>query len=82
VFYGAKLEYRDSRAVVRTASVVDVSRPAGDGRTVLQIVGSWGAGAGIALLVPFIMMLIGIPIVLAVFGVVAAVSWLIALLMA
>lgn len=71
-----------SRAALIREAVVDVSRPTMDGRTVLRRLVSWAGAAGIALLVPLIILLIGMPIVLAVRGVVEAVSWLLALIMA
>jgi hypothetical protein len=71
----------ESRGAVIREGVIDVSRPATDRWTFLRSLVSWATGAGIALLVPFIIMLIGLPVVLAASGVVAAASWLFALLM-
>jgi len=67
-----------SRPALIREDVIDVSRPSTDGWTFHRSLMSWVGGAGIALLVPFIILLIGLPIVLAVRGVVAAVSWLLA----
>ena len=68
-----------SPAVVR-GDVVDVSRPATDGRTFLKGLVSLAGAAGMVLLVPFVILLIGMPIALAVRGVVEAASWLLALI--
>jgi hypothetical protein len=68
------------RAVPVKADVVDVSRPATDGRTFLNGLVSLAGAAGIALLVPFVILLIGVPMALAVGGVVGAASWLIGLI--
>jgi len=70
-----------SRAALVRDDVIDVSRPSTDGRTVRSNLTSWAAGAAIALLVPFIILFIGLPIVAAVRGVVEAVSWLLAILL-
>ena len=59
--------------------MIDVSRPATDGRTFLEGLVSLTGGVGIALLVPFVILLIGVPIALAVRGVIEAASWLVAL---
>ena len=58
--------------------VIDVSVT--DGRTFLKGLVSLTGVAGIALLVPFVILLIGTPIALAVGGVVEAASWLIRLI--
>ena len=47
---------------------VDVSRPTSEGRTFLQGLVSLTGAAGIVLLVPFVILLIGLPIALAVRG--------------
>ena len=57
------------------ADVIDVSTPAADGRTFLKDLVSLAGAAGIALLVPFVILLIGMPVALAVGGVVKAASW-------
>ena len=61
--------------------VIDVSRPATDGRTFLKGLMSLAGAAGIALLVPFVILLIGMPIALAIRGITAAASWLLALIL-
>lgn len=58
--------------------VVDVSRRE-VGRTFLQNLVSLAGAAGLALLVPVVILLVGLPIVLAVRGTVEAISWLRAL---
>ena len=64
------------RAVPVKADVVDASRPSAGSRTFLQGLASLAGAAGIALLVPFVILVIGMPIALAVGGVVDAASWL------
>jgi hypothetical protein len=70
----------EGRAVPLKVGVIDVSRPAADGRTFPKGLVSLAGAAGIALLVPVVILLIGMPIALAVGGVVEAASWLIALI--
>jgi hypothetical protein len=60
--------------------MIDVSRPAADGRTFLKGLVSLAGAGGIALLVPFVVLMIGMPIALAVGGVVEAAGWLIGLI--
>ena len=55
--------------------VIDVSRPTRGGRTFLQGLVSLAGAAGIALAVPFVILLIGMPIALAVRGLLEAVGW-------
>ena len=55
--------------------VVDVSRPTRGGRTCLQALASLAGAAGIALAVPFVILLIGLPVALAVRGVLELVGW-------
>ena len=55
--------------------VVDVSRQTRGGRTFLQALASLAGAAGIALAVPFVILLIGLPVALAVRGVLEA-RWL------
>jgi hypothetical protein len=59
--------------------VIDVSRRQG-GRTFLQRLVSLAGGAGIALLVPLAILLVGLPIALAVRAIVEAIGWLGALI--
>ena len=68
------------RPVRVKADVIDVSRPASDGRTFFKGFVSLSGAAGLALLVPFFILLIGMPIALAVRGGVEAASWLLALI--
>ena len=56
--------------------VIDVSRPYGAERTLLQALTSLVGAAGIALLVPLAILLVGLPIVLAGRGRAEAVAWL------
>ena len=56
-------------------NVADVSRPTSEGRTFLQGLVSFTGAAGIALVVPFVILLIGLPIALAVRGLLEVVGW-------
>jgi hypothetical protein len=68
------------KAVSVNADVVDVSRPATARQTFLKGLVSLTGAAGIALLVPFVILLIAMPMALAVGGVVQAGSWLVGLI--
>ena len=70
----------DGRAEVVSDGVIDVSRPNSDGRTLIQGLLSLAGAVGIALLVPFVILLVGLPVALAVRGTVEAISWLLALI--
>jgi hypothetical protein len=70
----------DSRAALVSEEVIALSRPATNGARFVKGVVSLAAAAGIALLVPLVILLIGTPIALAVRGVVAAASWVLALI--
>jgi hypothetical protein len=59
-----------------TPGVIDVSRPLHSERTVLQALISLAGAAGIALLVPFAILLVGLPVALAVRGLLEALAWL------
>lgn len=58
--------------------VVDVSRPTEGNRTFLQSLRSWLGAAGLALLVPFAILLIGLPIALAVRLLLEVSAWILA----
>lgn len=60
--------------------VLDASRPTGGERTVIEALISLAAVCGIVLLVPFVILLVGLPIALLVRGFIEAVSWLLALI--
>jgi hypothetical protein len=66
----------DTGAATRASSVIDVSRSNGAGRTFFQGLVSLAGAAGIALLVPLVILLIGLPIALSVRGVLELFSWL------
>jgi hypothetical protein len=68
------------RAAPVKGDVIDVSSPAADGRTLLRGLVSLAGAAGIALLIPFVILLIGMPMALAAGGVVAAARWAIGLI--
>jgi hypothetical protein len=57
------------------SNVADVPRPTSEGRTILQGLVSLTGAAGIALVVPFVILLIGLPIALAVRGLLEVVGW-------
>ena len=57
------------------SDVIDVSRPARGGLTFLQGLVSLVGAAGIALAVPFVILLIGLPIALTVRGLLEVVGW-------
>jgi hypothetical protein len=70
----------DSRVARVSEDVIDLSRPATGGGMFVKGLVSLTAAAGIALLVPLVILLIGTPIALAGRGVVAAASWVLALI--
>jgi hypothetical protein len=59
-----------------TSGIIDVSRPSSADRTFLQGLVSLAGAAGIALLVPFAILLVGLPIALSIRGVVELFGWL------
>lgn len=73
------MENSDGVAAKVKGDVIDVSLPRTK-RTFLQGLVSLAGAAGIALLVPFAILLIGLPIVLAVRGVAEAIAWLLGLI--
>jgi hypothetical protein len=62
---------------VLSFDVLDVSRPSNGDRTFLQAVMSLAAAAGIALLFPLVMLVVGLPVVLAVRGVLNVIGWIV-----
>ena len=81
---GRSGEHRDVGDAIPTAGplparrtdVLDVSLPSqGDGGFI-SAVGSFGAVIGIVLLVPFVFLLVGLPIVLLMRGLIEAMGWL------
>ncbi len=69
----------DTEVLNLAEGVIDVSR-LDDGRTFFQSLLSLAGAAGIALLVPLVILIVGLPIVLAARGIVGAISWLVALI--
>lgn len=63
-----------ARAVA--SDILDVSRPSGGDRTFLRGLVSLAGAAGIALLVPFAILLVGLPLVFAVRGVIEVIAWI------
>jgi hypothetical protein len=79
----APLRHRAPRSEPTDASdggtrvgVVDVLRPTLGDRTFIDALISLAGAAGIALLVPFAILLVGMPVVLAVRGLLEAIGWL------
>jgi hypothetical protein len=68
---------RDENAI-GAPGVIDVSRPHGSERTLRRALVSLGGAAGIALLVPFAMVLVGLAIEFAGRGLLAVIAWLFA----
>jgi tetrahydromethanopterin S-methyltransferase subunit F len=66
----------DSDARTSASDIIDASRPSSADRTLLQGLVSLAGAAGIALLVPFAILLVGLPVVLAVRGVLEVIGWL------
>ena len=58
------------------SDIIDLSRPSRGHRTLLQGLVSPGGAAGIALLAPFAILLVGLPVVLSVRGVLELFAWL------
>ena len=68
--------HADDGARTRASGLIDVSRSNGAGRTFFRGLVSLAGASGIALLVPFAILLIGLPIALSVRGVLELFSWL------
>jgi hypothetical protein len=66
----------DRDASTGAADIIDVSRPSSAARTFLQGVVSLAGAAGVALLVPFAILLVGLPVALVVRGLLEALGWL------
>jgi hypothetical protein len=60
----------------RSADVIDVSRPMSAERTVFQGLASLIGAAGLAVLVPFAILLVGLPVAFAARGLLEAIGWL------
>ena len=82
--FDADLAHRASGQIPRTAAgesvnglsdVIDVSRPTHGGRTFRQGLVSLAGATGTALAVPFVILLIGLPIALTVRGLLEVVGW-------
>ena len=71
---GAKSDHREAGRI----DVLDVSLPRDPAGPFLRALASLAGAAGIALLVPFVIILVGLPIALVVRGVVEAIGWLLA----
>lgn len=71
---GATSEHREPGRI----DVLDVSLPRDTGRSFLRVLASLAGATGIALLVPFVILLIGLPVALVVRGIAEAIGWLLA----
>lgn len=69
---GAKGDQREPGRM----DILDVSLPRDMGRPFLRALASLAGAAGIALLVPFVILLVGLPVALVVRGIAEAVGWL------
>jgi hypothetical protein len=65
----------DAEAQARASDIIDVSRSSDADRTFLKSLVSFAGAAGIALLVPLVILVIGLPIVLLVRGVLELTNW-------
>jgi len=66
----------NSEATARTSDIIDVSRTSSGDRTFLQGLASLAGATGIALLVPFVILVVGLAVVLPVRGVLELLRWL------
>ena len=71
---------QDRTRDVRASQVIDVSRPARSKRTFAQALVSLIGAVGLALLVPFAMLAVGIPVALGIRGLLEVTEWLLAIL--
>jgi hypothetical protein len=62
------------------AGVIDLSRPAGSEATFVQRLGSIAGAAGVALLLPVAILLIGLPLALAARGIAGVAEWILSVL--
>jgi hypothetical protein len=71
----ARSERMDASSGGTRAGVIDMSRPVGD-RTFIDALISLAGAAGLALLVPFVILLIGMPVALITRGLLEVIGWL------
>jgi hypothetical protein len=69
---GAKSDHREAGRI----DILDVSLPPDTRRPFLRALASLAGAAGIALLVPFVILLVGLPVALVVRGIAGAIGWL------
>jgi hypothetical protein len=69
---GANGDHRELGSI----DILDVSLPPDTGRPFLRAMASLAGAAGIALLVPFAILLLGLPVALVVRGIAEAIGWL------
>jgi hypothetical protein len=74
----ARVDAFDSGRSADNRGIVDVSRPHNSDRTLFQLSVSLAGAIGLALLFPFVLLLVGLPVALAVRGLAEAISWLLA----
>lgn len=65
----------DDAAGARTPGIIDLSLPKGPERRCLRGLVSLAGAVGLVLLVPFVIVLVGLPITLAVRGLLELVQW-------
>ena len=66
----------DTGATTRASCIIEVSRSSGAGRTFFQGLVALAGATGMALLAPFVILLIGLPIAISVRGILELLSWL------
>jgi hypothetical protein len=66
----------DASSPTRASGTIDVSRPSREGGTFARDLVSLAGAAGMSLLAPFAILLLGLPIALSVRGVIEVVGWL------
>ena len=69
---GAKGDHREPGRI----DILNVSLPRDTGRPFLRALASLAGAAGLALLVPVVILLVGVPVALAARGIVEAIGWL------
>jgi len=75
---GGVVTLRQQLVETDAAQTIDVSRPADTSRPFVQVLVSLGGAVGVALLVPFVMLLAGLLVALPVRGIVEVIGWLMA----
>jgi hypothetical protein len=71
-----RLELIPDSGATGASHIIDVSRASSARRTFLQGVRSLAGAAGLALLVPFAILVVGLPVAIVIRGLLEAVGWL------